>query len=44
MNWEKRKDFEKELRKMQNLITKSESEIGRLEDGNQKNGRDADPA
>ena len=32
VNWEKRKDFEKELRKMQNLITKSESEIGRLED------------
>jgi ATP-binding cassette subfamily F protein 3 len=31
MNWEKRKDFEKELRKMQNLITKSESEIERLE-------------
>ena len=31
MNWEKRKDFEKELRKIQNLISKSESEIGRLE-------------
>jgi ATP-binding cassette subfamily F protein 3 len=31
MNWEKRKDFEKELRKIQNLIIKSESEIGRLE-------------
>jgi ATP-binding cassette subfamily F protein 3 len=31
VNWEKRKDFEKELRKIQNLILKSESEIGRLE-------------
>jgi ATP-binding cassette subfamily F protein 3 len=32
VNWEKRKDFEKEIRKIQNLITKSESEIGRLEE------------
>ena len=31
-NWEKRKDFEKEIRKVQNLIAKSESEIGRLEE------------
>jgi ATP-binding cassette subfamily F protein 3 len=31
VNWEKRKDFEKELRKIQNLIAKSESEIARLE-------------
>jgi|ERR1035437_1518937 ATP-binding cassette subfamily F protein 3 len=31
VNWEKRKDFEKEFRKIQNLISKSETEIGRLE-------------
>jgi ATP-binding cassette subfamily F protein 3 len=31
-NWERRKDFEKEIRKVQNLIAKSESEIGRLEE------------
>jgi ATP-binding cassette subfamily F protein 3 len=31
-NWEKRKDFEKEIRKIQNQITKSEGEIGRLEE------------
>ena len=32
INWERRKDLEKELRKIQTLITKSESEIGRLEE------------
>ena len=32
MSWEKRKDFEKEIRKIQNQITKSEGEIGRLEE------------
>jgi ATP-binding cassette subfamily F protein 3 len=32
VNWEKRKDFDKEIRKIQNLITKSENEIGRLEE------------
>jgi ATP-binding cassette subfamily F protein 3 len=31
-NWERRKDFEKEIRKVQNLIAKSESEIGRIEE------------
>jgi ATP-binding cassette, subfamily F, member 3 len=30
-NWEKRKDFEKELRKVQNQISKTETEIERLE-------------
>lgn len=32
VNWEKRKDFEKELRKIQNMIARSEGEIGRLEE------------
>jgi ATP-binding cassette, subfamily F, member 3 len=32
VNWEKRKDFDKELRKIQTLITRSETEIGRLEE------------
>ena len=31
VNWEKRKDFDKEFRKIQNVISKSESEISRLE-------------
>jgi ATP-binding cassette subfamily F protein 3 len=32
VSWEKRKDFDKELRKTQSLITKSEIEIGRIEE------------
>ncbi|MCX6245572.1 MAG: ABC-F family ATP-binding cassette domain-containing protein [Bacteroidetes bacterium] len=31
VSWEKRKDFDKELRKIQSQISKSENEIGRLE-------------
>ena len=32
VSWEKRKDFKKEIRKIQNQIAKSENEIERLED------------
>jgi ATP-binding cassette, subfamily F, member 3 len=31
INWEKRKDFERDLRKIRNLVVKSENEIERLE-------------
>ena len=31
VSWEKRKDFKKEIRKIQNQIAKSENEIERLE-------------
>lgn len=32
VSWEKRKDFDKEIRKIQSMITKSEIEISRLEE------------